>query len=43
MTVGSVDFLKDTAVLRVYYREATEKDEINNTLKVKREEWQETP
>ena len=41
VTVGSVDFLKDTAILRVYYREQTNKDAINNTIKIKREEWQE--
>ena len=40
--VGSVDFLRDTAILRIYYHEQESKDEINNTIKVKRDEWQET-
>ncbi|MBR1803913.1 MAG: DUF4956 domain-containing protein [Muribaculaceae bacterium] len=39
--VGSVDFLRDTAILRVYYNESTVTDAINNTLKIKRDEWQE--
>ena len=43
VTVGSVDFLKDTAILRVYYHDNAPKDTINNTTKVKRDEWQETP
>ena len=42
VTVGSVDFLKDTAILRVYYREQSDKDPINDTIKIKRDEWQET-
>ncbi len=42
VTVGSVDFLKDTAILRVYYREKADKDPINDTIKIKRDEWQET-
>ena len=41
VTVGSVDFLKDTAILRIYYEEKAEKDSINETLKIKRDEWQE--
>ncbi|MBQ7690176.1 MAG: DUF4956 domain-containing protein [Muribaculaceae bacterium] len=42
VTVGSVDFLKDTAILRVYYHDEGPNDSINNTTKVKRDEWQET-
>ncbi|MBO7610311.1 MAG: DUF4956 domain-containing protein [Muribaculaceae bacterium] len=41
VTVGSVDYLRDTAILRVYYIEGKSSDSINNTLKVKREEWEE--
>ena len=39
VTVGSVDFLRDTAVLRIYYSGSEEKDEIINALKIKRDEW----
>ena len=40
VTVGSVDFLRDTAVLRIYYSGSEEKDEIINALKIKRDEWE---
>lgn len=40
VTVGSIDFLRDTAILRIYYSAKSEKDEINNVLKIKREEWE---
>lgn len=39
--VGSVDFLRDTAILRVYYNDKVKADNIDNTLKIKRDEWQE--
>lgn len=41
VTVGSIDYLRDTAILRVYYNEEKSSDTINQTLKVKREEWEE--
>lgn len=41
VTVGSVDYMRDTAILRVYYNEDKSSDTINQTLKVKREEWEE--
>ena len=40
VTVGSIDFLRDTAILRIYYSGDTEKDEIINALKIKRDEWE---
>ncbi len=39
--VGSVDYMRDTAVLRVFYKETMTADSIDNTLKVKRDEWEE--
>lgn len=38
--VGSVDYLRDTAVLRVFYTDKGDTETINNTLKVKRDEWE---
>ena len=45
VTVGSVDFLRDTALLRIYYNDKTEPadNHVSNVIKVKRDEWQETP
>ncbi len=38
VVVGSVDFLRDSAILKVYYR--GEKHEINNAIKIKSEIWE---
>jgi hypothetical protein len=38
--IGSVDYLRDTAVLRVFYRDKKTDEAINNALKVKRDEWE---
>ena len=37
--VGAVDFLRDMAVLRVYY-EGTDDKDINNKLKIKDSEYE---
>lgn len=39
VVVGSVDFLRDSAIIKVYYK-ADEHDEVNNTIKPKREVWE---
>ena len=44
VSVGSVDFLKDSAILKVYYRpsEGQNKDsQVSDTLKIRKDEWQE--
>ena len=38
--VGSVDYLRDTAVLKVFYRDEAGDNAINHSLKVKRDEWE---
>ena len=41
VNVGSIDFLKDTAVLKIEYENnGTSDSHINNTLKIHRDEWQ---
>lgn len=42
VSVGSVDFLRDSAILKVYFvRQGDEEPEINSTIKPKRETWEE--
>lgn len=42
VAVGSVDFLRDSALLKVYYvKEGNEDVEVNSTTKPKREVWEE--
>lgn len=42
VAVGSVDFLRDSALLKVYYEKNDDNvPEINNTVKPKREVWEE--
>ncbi len=42
VVVGSVDFLRDAALIKVYYTQNSDNDaEINNTIKPKREVWEE--
>ncbi|MBO4803670.1 MAG: DUF4956 domain-containing protein [Muribaculaceae bacterium] len=38
--VGSVDFLKDTAILKIEYKNGGEESHVNNTLKIPRYEWE---
>ena len=38
--VGSVDFLKDSAVLKIEYENGGESSHVNNTLKIPRYEWE---
>lgn len=38
--VGSVDFLKDTAILKIEYENDGETSHVNNTLKIPRYEWE---
>lgn len=41
LSIGSVDFLKDTAIIKIEYENDGNGDsQINNTLKVHRDEWQ---
>ena len=39
--VGSVDFLRDTALLKVHYKDKNAPNELDKTIKVKREQWEE--
>lgn len=42
VSIGSVDFLKDTAVIKIEYEyDGGGNSHINNTLKIHRDEWQE--
>ena len=38
--VGSIDFLKDTAILKIEYENNGEDTHVNNTLKIPRYEWE---
>lgn len=41
LSIGSVDFLKDTAILKIEYEnDGSGSSHINNTLKIHRDEWQ---
>ena len=41
LSVGSIDFLKDTAILKIeYINDGSSDSQINNTLKIHRDEWQ---
>lgn len=40
VAVGSVDFLRDSALIRIYYR-GEENNDVNDTIKPKREVWEE--
>lgn len=42
--IGSIDFLRDTALIRIYYKQPnnqTTENDIDNTIKLKREQWEE--
>lgn len=42
VSVGSIDFLRDSALLKVYFvKQGDEESEINHTIKPKREVWEE--
>ena len=42
VNVGSVDFLKDSAILKIeYVNDGKDTSHVNNTLKIHRDEWQE--
>ena len=42
INVGSVDFLKDTAILKIEYKNDGEgQSHVNDTLKIPKYEWQE--
>jgi hypothetical protein len=42
VSVGSIDFLKDTAILKIEYEnDGGGTSHVNNTLKIHRDEWQE--
>ncbi len=41
LSVGSIDFLKDTAILKIeYINDGSSDSQINNTLKIHKDEWQ---
>lgn len=41
LSIGSVDFLKDTAIIKIEYEnDGSGNSHINNTLKIHRDEWQ---
>ena len=41
LSIGSVDFLKDTAIIKIEYEnDGSGRSHINNTLKIHRDEWQ---
>ncbi len=41
VNVGSIDFLKDTAILKIEYENDGGSSHVNNTLKIPKYEWQE--
>ena len=41
LNIGSIDFLKDTAIIRIEYEnDGNGNSQIDNTLKIHRDEWQ---
>ncbi|MBR5728340.1 MAG: DUF4956 domain-containing protein [Muribaculaceae bacterium] len=38
--VGAIDYLRDTAIIKVYYKDIKANAELNQALKVKRSEWE---
>lgn len=40
VNVGSIDFLRDMAILRVFYLDGEQFDQINNAYKITRDEWE---
>ena len=40
VAVGSIDYMRDTAVLKIFFTNMTETDDIDTSLKIKREEWE---
>ena len=39
-SIGSIDFLRDSAIVRIYYKPQGEENEFKDTVKVKREQWE---
>ena len=40
LEVGAVDFLRDTAIIKVYYQDSKADSELNRTIKPKRAQWE---
>lgn len=38
--IGAIDYLRDTAIIKVYYKDIKANTELNQALKVKRSEWE---
>ncbi len=40
LEVGAIDYLRDTAIIKIYYHDPQANAELNHTIKVKRTEWE---
>ena len=41
LNIGSIDFLKDSAIIKIEYEnDGSAETQINDTLKIHRDEWQ---
>ena len=39
--IGAIDYLRDTAIIKVYYHDKAANAELNRAIKVKRSQWEE--
>ena len=40
LEVGAIDYLRDTAIIKIYYHDPAANAELNTTIKPKRAEWE---
>ena len=40
LEVGAIDYLRDTAIIKIYYHDSLANAELNQAIKVKRAEWE---
>ena len=38
--IGAIDYLRDTAIIKVYYKDIHANEQLNQAIKVKRSEWE---
>ena len=38
--IGAIDYLRDTAIIKVYYHDTHANEQLNHTIKPKRQEWE---
>lgn len=38
--IGAIDYLRDTAIIKIYYKDTNANEQLNQAIKVKRSEWE---